>query len=59
MIAIIVDMVRKGKVPVKMGDGTAINDYIHVENCATAHVLCAVALLEPDSPAAGQGYGNE
>lgn len=49
MVSIIINMVRAGQVPFRMGDGTAINDYIYVSNCASAHLLAAAKLLRNSS----------
>ncbi|KAJ4290932.1 erg26, C-3 sterol dehydrogenase [Kalmusia sp. IMI 367209] len=56
-IGAMLSMVNTPKTQYQIGPNKLVHDWIHVENCASAHVLAAKALVSPDDERAdGQGF---
>jgi nucleoside-diphosphate-sugar epimerase len=55
-VANVLRVVKEGNLPFRIGNGRAAFQHVYVGNVAHAHVLAMRALLEPESPIAGEVY---
>lgn len=55
LIPRLLDRARRGRLRI-VGRGDNLIDMVYVENAATAHLLAAEALAQPNSPASGKAY---
>ncbi len=55
-VANVLRIVKEGKLPFRIGSGRAAFEHVYVGNVAHAHVLAAQAILDPESPIAGEVY---
>ncbi len=50
------NLVKKGKMPFRIGNGKAVFQHVYVGNVAHGHILAAKKLLEQDTTVPGQTY---